>query len=217
MILSFDIETMPNLDMVDQLPIPEVKYGNTKDPEKRALMDEKAKEKQVDKMGLDPMWGRVICSVFTNGTKSERDIISELTDEQEKTHIEWIFSMLALDEARFFTWNGKGFDFRFVYMRAMILGVDRSAFGAPPLSVFLKRYNNDRHTDLMLEWDPANKFTKLDTVAKVLLGEGKQEISFADFPELIKTKDGRQEILDYCEQDTKITHEIGLKMNDYLF
>ncbi len=43
MSVSIDFETMPDENLLSSLPEPEVKYGNTKDPEKRAKMDEEAK------------------------------------------------------------------------------------------------------------------------------------------------------------------------------
>jgi len=54
-----DIETIPNLDVLPKMPDPDVKYGNTKDAEKRAAIDIEAKRKQQDKMALSPLTGRI--------------------------------------------------------------------------------------------------------------------------------------------------------------
>lgn len=45
MIITIDIETMPDMSRKEFLPNPVVKYGNIKDPEKRAVMDVDAKRK----------------------------------------------------------------------------------------------------------------------------------------------------------------------------
>ena len=39
----------------------------------------------------------------------------------------------------------------------------------------------------------------------VVLGDRKVEIDFRDFPELIKTPEGRDRLLDYCRQDVALT------------
>lgn len=223
MIAAFDIETMPNVDMIDKMPTPEIKYGNTKDPAKRAVMDEAAKCKQIDKMGLDPLTARVICyaavGMIGGEVKEHSDIMCELTDEAEIAVLQSIFAMLGADDARIITWNGINFDLPMVYKRAMILGVDPGNFGAPPLTAWTKRYSTDRHYDLMQIWGDwkSSEFTKLETVSRIMLGAGKDEIDFADFPELMKTEEGRACIDSYCVTDTRRTWELFEKFNGYLF
>ena len=214
MLKAFDIETMPNLDVIELLPEPALKLGNIKDPAKIEQKRELAKREQIERMALNPLFGRIICAAFYNGKKAAGHIIPKLNDEMETKLIEWIFRHFQ-DGDRIMTWNGKGFDFDFLFKRAMILGIDIRAFDLPPITAYIKR-NSDIHIDLMVEWDWRN-FMKLDTVAKILLGEGKDDIDFKDFPELMTTKSGREKILSYCITDTVRTFDVGVKMQDFLF
>ena len=83
--IGFDIETVKDVDMIDKLPKPKVKYGNTKDPAKRKIMDEKAKGKQVADMALNPFYGR-ICSYAVYGNEgriSKYSVLTEINDSAE--------------------------------------------------------------------------------------------------------------------------------------
>ena len=54
-------------------------------------------------------------------------------------------------------------------------------------------------------WCGFGSFEKLDAIAGAILGDHKIEIDFREFPELIRTEDGRKKLLDYCEQDVLLT------------
>lgn len=198
---AFDIETMPNTSMLALLPEPEVSVGNLKDADKIAEKIAKAKEKQIADMALSPLTGRVCCAVFGNDDGAEGKTIAAENDEQEVELIEWI--MEPLEEYRLVTWNGINFDLPFVYKRAMILGIDPRCFGAPLLSTWTKRYSTERHVDLMQVWGNWNSqsYARLNDVARMVLGKVKIEIDFKDFPELIKTPEGRARLQGYCEGD----------------
>ncbi|MBO4631282.1 MAG: hypothetical protein J5858_05100, partial [Lentisphaeria bacterium] len=96
----------------------------------------------------------------------------------------------------------------FLYRRAVILGVDPGEFNMPPLSSLLKRYDNDHHLDLMQVWCGFGQFEKLDTLSNLILDDHKVEIDFHEFPELIKTEEGRNKILTYCSHDVELTHQL---------
>lgn len=209
-IQAFDIETMRNGSMVDKLPEPELKLGNVKDPEKIAIKKIEAKAKQIEKMALNPLHGRVCAAVFFNDNGALRNVITADTNEAETLLIEWIMETLA--GVKLTTYNGISFDMPFVYKRAMLLGIDINCFGAPKLKAWTKKYDNERHIDLMPIWTGSpNLFEKLDNIARAIFGEGKIEIDFKTFPELIKTEAGRIQLLDYCEQDTALTWRIYLR------
>ena len=61
------------------------------------------------------------------------------------------------------------------------------------------------------------QFAKLDDVAGVCADDHKIKIDFKEFPELVKTAEGREKILDYCEQDVRLTYKIFEKFNGVLF
>ena len=209
MIVALDIETIPNADMVSRLPECECTDARIKDPAKIAAHIEEKKAKQVDRMALDPLYGRVCCVALVSPEKNDVRIITECNDEQEQGIIQSLMDTFSNPEIRLVTWNGNGFDLPFIYRRALALGVSPKHFGAPPLSTWTKKYNNDRHIDLMREWAcGGTEFTKLDSVAAALLGAHKHDVDVTKFAEMMKTEEGRKEIADYCLQDTKLTYQI---------
>ena len=201
--IAFDIETIPNTGMIDRLPAVEVKAGNLKDPAKIAEKEAAARAEQVDKMALSPLYGRVCAWV---GIEDEEtvymDCITEETDAEETRVVESAFA--ALMNARVVTYNGNGFDLPFLYRRAVLLGVDPRRYGMPTLAEMTAR-NAKRHVDLMQVWCGFGAFEKLDNLARAMLDDRKIEIDFRDFPELIKTQEGRDRLLDYCRQDVNLT------------
>ena len=213
--IAFDIETIPNTSLIDRLPEPEVKTGNLKDQAKIAEKIEEAKKAQIEKMALSPLWGRVCCWCAHDGENSTGSCITEETDAEETAVIERAFQLLASD-GLIVTYNGTSFDLPFLYRRAVILGIDPGEFDMPPLSSLLKRYDNEHHLDLMQVWCGYGQFEKLDTLSALILDDHKVEIDFHDFPELIKTKDGRNKILTYCAHDVELTHQLYTRIKGIL-
>ena len=228
MILALDIETIPNPEMVPLLPEPECTDSRLKDPDKIEAHIQAKRDKQHADMALDPLTGRVCCFALV-GRKDDAApedapteftmVLPKMKDKEEKYLIQTIFDTLGKETTRIATWNGIGFDLPFIYKRAMILGVNPANFGAPPLTAWTKRYNTDRHFDLMKIWDgwQGGAFTKLDTVAGLMLGANKDEIDFAEFPALIETAEGREKIGAYCLQDTRLTWRLWERFNGTLF
>lgn len=225
MIVALDIETIPNKATLSKLPEPSID-SRLKDPAKIADAKAKAKEDQIGKMALNALTARVCC-FGTVGiiigeaptTTTYGDIIKADTDEAEKTVIQLIMQILGNDKMRIVTWNGIGFDLPMIYKRAMILDVDPANFGAPPLSAWTKRYSTDRHYDLMQIWGGWNTqgMEKLETVASLVLGEHRADIPYEQVPELIKTEEGRKQVLDGCLNHTRLTWELFNKFNGTMF
>ena len=205
--IAFDIETIRNGSLIDRLPEPEVRTGNLKDPAKIAEKLAEAKAEQVEKMALSPLYGRVCAFVGMEDAQAVwMDCIKEDSDAEESHVIEQIFQAFA--GKRVITYNGNAFDLPFVYRRAVVLGIDPREFGAPTLSEMTARYNNKYHIDVMTAWCGHLSYEKLDNLAKAIFEDKKIEIDFRDFPELIKTEEGRKRLLDYCGQDTALTLKI---------
>lgn len=217
MITAFDIETIPNTEALKLMPEPEVKTGNLKDPAKIAEKIAEAKREQVEKAALDPLTARVACAAFVSEKGSSVSVMSSLTDVGETLIIQAIMNELAKDGIRIATWNGAGFDLPMVYKRAMILGIDPRNFGAPPLTTWTKRYNTDRHFDLMQIWCAYNGFAKLDTVSKMVIGEKKIECDVTLISDMIQTEDGRLAVAEYCQKDTELTFRLFNRFNGTLF
>ena len=219
MMIAIDIETIPNPDTFKFLPEPECTDSRIKDPAKIAAHIEAKRVKQRDGAALDPMTGRVCCWAGVADETETVETLEAQTDEAERTLIQSLMSVFGGEETRLITFNGIGFDLPFIYKRAIILGVDPGSFDAPPLSAWTKRYTADRHYDLMKIWDgwQSGTFSKLDTVAGVVLGERKIDIDFATFPALLETKEGRAKIGEYCLMDTRLTYKLWQRFNGVLF
>jgi len=223
MILALDIETTTNPEAVARLPEPTAKR-NLKDPAKIAADIADKRAAQTENAALDALTGRICCvGMFGDaGDGQETGTIvmpDALTDEAERGAICTIMQVLGGDNTRIVTWNGIGFDLPFIYKRAIILGVNPGEFGAPPLSAWTKRYNTDRHYDLMQVWGGWNSqgFEKLDLVASMVLGERKAEIDVTTFAALMETAEGRNNIAEYCLKDTQLTWNLYKRMDGCLF
>lgn len=194
--LKFDIETIRNADMISNLPEPDVKYGNLKDEEKRKIKYDEACEEQVKKMALSPLYGRVACAIIGQSWFYLR----EETDQAERELINEILTAMAPrkeESSCIISWNGNGFDFPFVFKRALILGVP-SPF---PMSHYTKRYSSFPHADLMQIWCGWFGFAKLDDVAGAILGQKKIEFDIHEIPELLKTPEGLDKLQAYNTRD----------------
>lgn len=221
MFYAFDIETMPDSVKISSLPEPDVKLGNLKDPAKIEEKIAEARTEQIAKMALNPLYGRICAAVFVapgaNGKLESLRFAAGDDDAEEAALIAGCFGVLRLDSARIVTWNGITFDLPFLFKRAVILGVPLR--DVPVLSFWCKRYATGSHIDLMQIWSGWNsqQFAKLDDVAGVCADDHKIKIDFKEFPELVKTAEGREKILDYCEQDVRLTYKIFEKFNGVLF
>lgn len=216
MIYSLDIETIPNHDLVDKMPEPEIKTGNLKDPEKIKEKKDEARQKQIEEMALNPLFGRVLCFAVQSDDAPFGQIIAEATDEQESALLTKLLTAFETDALRLVTWNGKEFDLPFIYKRAAILGVQHNA---PSVSHWTKRYDKENHVDLMKEWDQysPSKHTSLEIFSRFVLGQEKTDIDVTEFVTLMQTEEGRTKILNYCKQDAVLTYEGYLALVGQLF
>lgn len=167
--IPFDIETKPRADLVARFvkPYPafnpdEVKYGNTKDPVKRAeLLASKEAEHKAgevtywanarERAALNPLTAEVLCigllvegslAIFgqgkTYGLKDERGVLTAF----------WrLFTDRSSAGEKFVFWSGNGsstenFDLDMIVRRSWILGVEVS-----PL-LFNGRYFTNRFEDV---------------------------------------------------------------------
>lgn len=209
--IGFDIETVKDVDMIDKLPKPKVKYGNTKDPAKRKIMDEKAKEKQIADMALNPFYGR-ICSYAIYGNEgkiSKYSVMNKVNELEEIRLINEIFQDFANTNTiapTIITFKGEKFDLRFLYTRAVILGIELPS-GCVSFKTMTKRYENENHIDLMTILYNYGEYGSLENAAYAILGEKKLDHDFSKFIELIETGRGN-EIGEYNLQDARLTYEL---------
>lgn len=217
---SIDIETIPNNDLIQSLPEPEIAIGNIKDPAKIEEKRKEAKQKQIDKMALSPFYGR-ICSFSACG-ESEKyfKVIPEISDAAEIELVSHILESLivgAPETNRIITWNGYSFDFPFIYKRAACLKIPLPA-GCPGLGYWTRKYSQNPHCDLMQElagWQTENR-VGLDEAGKQFLGVGKSEHDFTKFITMIQEGNGN-EIGTYNLGDAELTYNVYNFLSPYLF
>ena len=199
--IVIDIETIPNEDLIGLLPTP-TPSGVLKDPAKIEADIAKKREEQVQKMALDGLWGKVACIGYMNS--SYQDV--HIADEKEMLEE---FVGRTCDK-QVVTYNGKGFDIPFIAKRCAILGVK----SLHSFDKWLNKYDNERHLDIMLSWCGSNKYEKLDTLAKVILGESKEEFDVSKISEYLKTDTGREMLKRYCIKDCELVYKLKRRLYD---
>lgn len=166
--IAFDVETRPLPDLVERYarPYPEfdvdaVKYGNTKDPAKRAdLLASKRTEHEADRVAywknlheraaLDPFTGAIICIGIISDT-GEPEIFAEKTEDAT---LRQFWNLVAMSDhalTKFVMWSGCGdaskmFDLDYI--------VTRSRINRIPLPARVRdgRFYNHRFVDLAKEF-----------------------------------------------------------------
>lgn len=200
-LISLDIETMPNPEMISRLP-EIIADSRLKDEAKIKADIEKKKAEQIEKMALSPLYGKIAC-------------IGYYSDDIQEVHIDTEENMLKkllelMNDNIFVTWNGTSFDWDFIIKRGIILGIEDLNL---KLLESIRSKKNPMFIDLMEKWCGYGKMAKLDDVAKVLLnGECKEEFNIKEIPELLKTNAGKELIRRYCLQDCKLVYDLAKRM-----
>lgn len=227
-VIAFDIETIPNEAMIPILPEPEVKLGNLKGTSKIEEKRKEAKQKQIEKLGINPETG-MVCSFAVYGVDENNKEISfchaidNVSYSEEIRILNILFDVLnkgITEEIQLVvTHNGIDFDFPYIYKRAMINSIELPEF-MPSLTYWTRKYNYEKHIDLLQVWrnwsshsqGPAN----LDYLGKILLGDGKTKRDYSEYLDLVKNGESEKIAIDnLC--DVKITYELYRKFKGYLF
>ncbi len=199
--IVIDIETIPNLDVVDLLPEPKID-SRLKDPAKIEEAKKEARQAQIDKMALSPLTGKVaFVGFFSNGK------FLNAINFDEKEMLDAAYELMT--NSQIITYNGKNFDIPFIFKRGIILGCEWASI--PAMKKFTDRYA-ERHIDLMQEFCNWGEWEKLDNLARFILGEKKAEFDVTKIAELIKTPEGLQQVSDYCKKDCEITWKLAKKL-----
>ena len=197
--LVFDIETYPNLDMLDFLP--EVEPSKVlKDPEK-ILNDIEAKQKkQIEEMALNPLYGKIACISLYN-----KDIKEVLIGE-EKEILKQFFEKTI--EYQLISYNGINFDIPFIFKRACVYGMAT----IKQMENYIKKFDDFNHIDLMQKFCEYGKYEKLNNLTAVFLnGEKKIDFDVKLIPELIETKEGKKQLIEYRLKDAELTYKLAEK------
>lgn len=203
MTFGVDIETIPDLSMTHLLP--EIEGDKRiKDKEKLQIDLEIKKQRQISNMALNPLFAKIICICLW----SPEEQYSLMGDEAEIISKFWKIS----NKHTIVTYNGKRFDMEVILKR----GLKYNSVNFLLNRQLIEQYKTGRHIDIMQQFSPNGNFEKLDILAKIYLDESKKDIDFKEFPELLKTEEGRQKISTYCMQDAKIVYKLAEKMGFYL-
>lgn len=218
---SIDIETIPNMALVDSLPEPEVAVGHLKDEAKIAEKIAQAKKKQIDSMALDPFYAR-ICS-YAVASDTDLGVYHVVGDTSEAEEIVLVTELLKelvvpdMYQTTFCTFNGYFFDLPFIFKRAMLLNITLPD-NCPTLKTFARRYDHIPHCDVMQElvgWQ-TGKYISLENSSRAILGKGKIDCDVTKFIEMIRN--GKQdEIGTYNLEDSELTLSLYKKIKSYLF
>ena len=113
---TLDIETMPNMDMVKYLPEPVVKYGNTKDPEKRKVMRDDAVMRQIRDMIFNPLTAKVVAfSIVCNQNVISKGVVDGVMREWDFLNMIGEHLQMSINSQFILcTWNGIAFDIPFL-------------------------------------------------------------------------------------------------------
>ncbi len=173
--------------------------------------DDAAREAVLERMGLDPSTGRIVC-IGVHWIEVDRSRAYCQSDEMELLSNFWS-DLAQIRPTRFVTFNGKSFDFPFINIRSAILGVPIPR----DLLLDTRRFSTDRHFDVrevLTNFDRYKKgtleyFCQVFGVASPKDGmDGSQVEAYF--------KQGRlDEIARYCLDDCRATGELYRRLRPY--
>ena len=169
-VIAFDLETIANKALISLLP--EVKpNGTLKDPAKISVDISTKTKKQIAEMGMSPLFNMICCAGWAdyNGDKGAI-MLAEESPEAEKELLVKLWEKLSGYD-HFVTFNGRQFDLRCLLLHGMKHCI------RPGVNIDKGRYNHGNHTDLRLVLAGDDQFAKgkLDSFAKIMLGESKTD------------------------------------------
>lgn len=187
--------------------------GNIKKPESIAAWEKEQKlaavEEAIAKSGLNAAFGHICCIGWAIGAEK---VLTRFTDDvqYEAYMLDTFFQEASKQIGNGFPvivgHNVVGFDIRFIWQRAMVLGVRvPNWFPRDP-----KPCGNDCF-DTMTAWAGARDTISMDNLALALGLPGKGDIDGSMVGQMFA--DGRhEEIADYCRQDVERTRAIHQRM-----
>lgn len=217
--IYFDIETIgtDDEDFIADIMTTIKAPGNLKKAETIAEWEKNDKPKAVAeaiaKTSLDGGLGHIICIGYAINdepaqtfTGKESWIITEffrVVTERHKDN-----RQLSHEFPKFVGHNITGFDMRFLWQRAVVLGIPR-----PPIIPFNAKPWDAQIGDTMSMWNPEReRRTSLDKLCKILgVKSPKGDLDGSKVWDYYR--DGRiDEIADYCRGDVEATRSCYLKM-----
>ena len=209
--LIFDIETIPNPEIIQFLP-PIEADSRLKDPAKIEASIKEKSEKRMDELGLDKTTC-LICCISTLDVSA--DFIQsfmlnpESTNESELLQAFWDH---VFDYDRFITFNGNSFDVPVLIFRSMIRSI------IPTVKIDTRKYQIGNHVDvrsILGNWDSYAKGS-LDYYSNIILGEpAKEEGIDGSMVSHMWDCGAYDEVREYCENDCVILGKIFKRLVGY--
>lgn len=206
--IYFDIETIPTQSdniknyIQSNLTAP----ANYKKPEAISAWIEENKEPAYRKTALNGGFGQIVCIGYAINDGDVKVIHFDNWISSEKQILQIFFNELiecyrpsADVTPNFIGHNIENFDLRFIYQRAIVLGIKPPAF----LPLNSKSYNNMYIFDTMTEWAGKRNYVSLNEICLSLGIQPKgDEIDGSKVWDFVQ--DGKlKQVADYCADDVE--------------
>lgn len=199
-VISFDIETIANRALIPMLH--EVKANAVLKDQSKILTDiETKKKKQVEEMGLSPLFNMICCAGWADYKGDTGAFMLEAeTPEAEKDLLIKLWEKLSGYD-HFVGFNSRSFDLRCMLLHGMAYSL------RPGVNIDKGKYNRGNHTDLRIVLAGEDRFApgKLDSFAKRFLGESKTAGIDGAMVQDYWDMGLHGDIMVYCMDDCKLT------------
>ena len=193
MSLIIDIETKPNLKLIETYLSNLTAPKNYKDEEKIKQYLAVKKDEVVKTLSIDQDYSEIACI----GVK-EDDELARIVNFTELVE-------LLKKHDQIITFNGKSFDLPIILKQAM-----RNKVEIPTIKfkLWLKKWSSENHIDLC-EWlAMGGTFKSLDNYLQIYLGVKKKEIDFQTCTD--------EELKNHCAEDCENTYKLYSLFKQYI-
>ncbi|WP_392559752.1 ribonuclease H-like domain-containing protein [Orbus mooreae] len=216
--IFFDIETIPtqSTTIKEHVQSTLTPPSNYKKPEVIEAWIEENKDAAYRKAALNGGYGQIVCIAYAVNDEPVSVIYSDNWAGDEKSILIRFFDDIKTQykpsadiTPAFIGHNLENFDLRFIYQRAIVLGVKPPSF----LPLNNKSYNNIHIYDTMTEWAGKRNYVSLNEICIALgIPPKNDEIDGSkvwDFVQAGKIK----RVAEYCADDVEKVRAIYKRMN----
>jgi predicted PolB exonuclease-like 3'-5' exonuclease len=216
--IYLDLETIPSRDiavhkaLADGITVP----GNYSKPESIAKWEAEQKpglvEEAILKTSFDGVYGSIVCAGIAFDDAPPKVVFFADWQDREADILQHLFALIeeemphARRRPRFIGHNLVGFDLRFLFKRAVILGVQ-----PPAMIPFVAKPWDDTVFDTMVAWDAKNSIS-LGKLAGALKVGGKGGMDGSQVWPMVQS--GKiEDVAAYCKNDIDLTRAVYKRMN----
>lgn len=222
--LVIDIETVPSVEFED-LPAEQQKYLLARPSPLGQLSQRESADKQLN---MTPIYGKIVTIALwlasedrgacllegdDNEWRDDLNIASQCFVGTEQEMLTNFWKIVEKYSGQVITWNGRGFDIPFLYLRSAIHGVK------PTRNIMGTRYRTELHCDLfeIVNFHGATRIGSYSLESYChAFGVQKQPSlvpSPGEVPELYRAGE-LHNIAKHCMSDVAATHALFLKLRD---